>query len=508
MNTTDIVRRMFTGSVLRVVSLSSTVLVSFFMMPFLVHNLGDTQYGLWILVGSIVGFYGFFDFGLATAVGRYTASAVGKQDYEYVNRIINTALLLFGGFGAGVILLSCLSAIISFLYISENSQMFAILISIIGINVGLQFPLRTFSGVLTSQMRFDLLVYVELLKLFIRSTTVVYFISRGHGVIALAVISIITEILGNCLEFYFVKKHAPFIKFRKAYFSKPLIKQFIQYSWAVFVTNMSEMGRCRLIPLFVTGFLGLKVVVIYGIALRILEYFELLIKNCIGFIMPVLSRFEGENNSALIKQTFEYATLFSVITVAFISTSLVFYGYEFISVWMGEKYDQAYNVLLIMLIPMSISIVQIPTKDLLMALSKHNIFAALSFGGVASFSFFGFIIGSSFGLNGISYAVLIGLTLFEMVKPYYAARALRTSVLHAYGLYIIPTLKTVSVLTVYHVFTKDYLTLSFVSIIFLTFGQVLLFGPICYFFIIPKHLRNILNRSIIRPTLSKVLNLA
>jgi len=59
--------RLVKGSVLRILNLGTIVLVSFFMMPFVIGALGDRWYGLWIFAASIVGYYGFLDFGLKRA---------------------------------------------------------------------------------------------------------------------------------------------------------------------------------------------------------------------------------------------------------------------------------------------------------------------------------------------------------------------------------------------------------------------------------------------------------
>jgi O-antigen/teichoic acid export membrane protein len=52
--------------------------ISFFMMPFLVRNLGDRMYGIWTLVGSVLGYYGLIDIGLSSAVVRFISRAVRK----------------------------------------------------------------------------------------------------------------------------------------------------------------------------------------------------------------------------------------------------------------------------------------------------------------------------------------------------------------------------------------------------------------------------------------------
>ena len=39
-------------------SLGVNILVGVFLSPFILHRLGDTAYGIWILIFSVTGYYG------------------------------------------------------------------------------------------------------------------------------------------------------------------------------------------------------------------------------------------------------------------------------------------------------------------------------------------------------------------------------------------------------------------------------------------------------------------
>jgi len=54
--------------------------IQFMMMPFLVHRLGDMQYGIWILIMSFTGYLGLFDFGVSGSVVKYVAEFRAKND--------------------------------------------------------------------------------------------------------------------------------------------------------------------------------------------------------------------------------------------------------------------------------------------------------------------------------------------------------------------------------------------------------------------------------------------
>ncbi|MFC1699964.1 MATE family efflux transporter, partial [Candidatus Omnitrophota bacterium] len=83
------------GSLLRSLQFFANCIIALALMPFIIHSLGDRMYGLWILIGSFFGFYGFFDFGLSSAVQRYISRALGKGDLKEANAVVNNSLFLF-----------------------------------------------------------------------------------------------------------------------------------------------------------------------------------------------------------------------------------------------------------------------------------------------------------------------------------------------------------------------------------------------------------------------------
>src|SRR5688572_20143986 len=60
--------------------------VGFLLLPLLVSRLGDTAYGLWIVIGSFTGFFLLLDFGLRGSVGRFVALYRAQDDFESINR--------------------------------------------------------------------------------------------------------------------------------------------------------------------------------------------------------------------------------------------------------------------------------------------------------------------------------------------------------------------------------------------------------------------------------------
>src|SRR5215471_18806797 len=80
-------------------ALGVSVLVGIFLSPYILHRLGDTAFGLWILIFSATGYYGLFDLGIRSSVIRYVAKYSANDQKEELNRLISTALFSYVGIG-------------------------------------------------------------------------------------------------------------------------------------------------------------------------------------------------------------------------------------------------------------------------------------------------------------------------------------------------------------------------------------------------------------------------
>src|SRR5712664_3941195 len=81
-------------------ALGVNILVGIFLSPFILHRLGDTAFGIWVLIFSVTGYYGLFDLGIRSSVIRYVSTYTATNDTQSLNKLINTSLATYTGIGA------------------------------------------------------------------------------------------------------------------------------------------------------------------------------------------------------------------------------------------------------------------------------------------------------------------------------------------------------------------------------------------------------------------------
>lgn len=437
-------RKLAKGSAFRTVNFFAQVLVAFFLMPFVVHSLGDRMYGFWTLIGTFIGYYGLLDLGLSSAVQRHVAGAIGAGNKEELNRYFNTSLLLFTGLGLVALLITVILAVLSsFIWNSpDDADLFWKVILILGVNMAIELPLKTFGGVLVAELRFDILSTIELMSLVLRTTLVVLAISLGYRVLGLAVATLIAGIPGKVLFVYFTMKTQPSLRFKREYWQRGTAKTLFTYSSFSFIAQMGHYVRFHTDAFIITAFMTLSAVTHYRIASLMVQYFISLMSACMGVITPLFSQQDGANDLVAMKKSFFFATKISVCLSSFIAFGLIAWGKPFIERWMGPEYLDAYPVLVILSLGSLFAIGQSPSVALMFATSKHKLFALFnSIEGVFNI-LLSILLVKHYGLIGVALGTFIPMAVIRLfIQPIYFCRV--TSI--QYGEYIYRLLRTVAV---------------------------------------------------------------
>src|SRR6476620_1989048 len=78
-----------------------SIAISFILVPLTIRYVNPTQYGIWLTLSSIVGWFSFFDIGFGNGLRNKFTEAIAKKEYDtariYVSTTyaVITALALF-----------------------------------------------------------------------------------------------------------------------------------------------------------------------------------------------------------------------------------------------------------------------------------------------------------------------------------------------------------------------------------------------------------------------------
>jgi len=418
-------RKLASGLFFRFANVIATAIVSVMVMPFVVHSLGDRNYGIWTLVATFVGYYGVLELGLAPAVTRYLSRSLGAGDHETCNRVYNTSLRLYLGIGLIAMVVSgTLAALAPWLcHNPADVALFWKLILILGVSVALMFPTRVFKGLLEAHLRFDLTGSFDLLSLVLRTGLIFPVLLAGYGIMGLAWLSLLSSLPSMALLFYFSYRELPFLRIEGRYWQGDTARSLFSYSVYSLIANLANILRFKLDSVVVAGYVGLSAVTHYRIGGVLTQYFFDLMSSAFGVFPSIFSRQEGAKDFAVLRKTFFFASKLAVCVSSFIGFALLAWGKPFIIRWMGRQYVDSYRVMVILVIGVMVSLWQGPSISLLYGISKHKFFALFnSIEGVANL-LLSLLFVHWYGMYGVALGTLFPMLAIRLfIQPVYVCR--------------------------------------------------------------------------------------
>ena len=380
------------------------------------------MYGFWTLAATFIGYYSLLDMGLSSALDRHIARAIGAEDNEELNRVFNTALLIFSCLGVAALLISIFLAGLA-PYITSNQSdatLFLKVILVLGINMAIGIPLRAYSGVLNAQLHFNLLSAIQFISLILRTLLIVLALHLGYKVLGLAVVTFLSTIPGSILYIYFANKNLPFLKIKREYWDRGTMKTLFSYTSILSIALLADQLRFHVDVFVVGAFINLAAVTHYRIAGLMAQYFLSLISACMGVLTPLFSQQDGAGDHEKIRKTLFIGTKISIAVSSFVGFGLIAWGKPFIERWMGQEYLDAYPVLFFLVLGTVFAMWQFPSVSLMYGTSKHKFFAYFNtLEGVINV-LLSLMLVQYYGLLGVALGTFIPMTVIKLVvQPIY-----------------------------------------------------------------------------------------
>lgn len=348
------------------------VVLTFFITPYIVHSLGDSRYGIWNIIISVTGYCGLLDLGIRNALVRYISKHKGENNYEKINEIIGTCFFLFLIVGVIIFFVSLMIAfnVSTFFEIPNNlmSDTQSIML-VLGCSLAIQFPLNALSGVIVSFQRYDISSKVWIIISIISNLIRVIILWQGFGLIALALVSMFFDIAAYTIMAVIGFRLFPGLSFNLKIPKYISIKKIFSFSLFSFLIGVAGRVVNYASPIIIGAKLSLEAVTYYALPAMLMTYTINIIYHFSRVLQPFASTSEAQNNFKEISAM----TIWSIRTSLFIyipiSILIIYFGFDFLNLWVGTIYAQkAFYILLILPICFLFATAEMPLQDILIGM--------------------------------------------------------------------------------------------------------------------------------------------
>lgn len=351
------------GAVLSYLSLFLNSAISIIYTPIMLNLLGQSEYGIYSLSSSLVGYFAVLNFGLGNAVIRYTAKYKALEDEKACSSLYGMFLIMYGVLGAIVLVGGMLLTLNSHkffpnsLSINELSKL-KILMGVMVINISVSIGLGIFSVIVLAHEKFVFEKIISLVSTIIIPIIVLPILILGYGSIAMVITTTTINFIAILSNMYYCFKVLKIkITFKKVEIS--LLKEILVFSFYIFLNLVIGKIYWSTDQIILGIYTGTVSVAVYTIGSSFMGYFS-------GFAAAISNVFLSKVTIMVTKSASdnELSDLFirvgrvQYIIISFILSGFIVFGKEFIYLWVGLEYSDSFIIAIIILIPSIIPLIQ------------------------------------------------------------------------------------------------------------------------------------------------------
>jgi O-antigen/teichoic acid export membrane protein len=427
-----VARRLLIGAVTNWLAFAATLLVGFFLTPYMVRKLGDGPYGVWAFVESVLAYFTLFDLGIAACVVRFVARFHASGDRDELNHLVSTCLALFLGLGlllfmvgAGLVplLLSSLQAA----GVPEGEVVaFALLMLA---NLAMTLPLSLFPSILDGLERFALKSAIRISVLIVRTIGTVLLLEQRPSLLNLGILLAVCNLLEHALFAGLSLRALPNLRFGRRFVDRATLRRVKGYSLDAFLAMVAGRACIQSGVLIVGALLGAAPVTYFAIAMRLVEFAKALLRSATNTLTPAISALEAAGDVDAIRRMFLRGTRWVLYLILPIQLGLIVFGRSFLTTWLGDALyaEHCYPALVILSATLSLVIAQSVASRVLYGTGRLQIFARMALGEAVANVGLSLALAPRYGLIGVSIGVAVPNLLMCLWVIGYTARGLGVS---------------------------------------------------------------------------------
>src|SRR5215470_6071798 len=167
------------------------LVVGFVTMPLVVHHLGATEFGLWVLATSLVGYLSVLDLGLSPTLVNAAAALLAHDDPAARERLNETASTIFTTYavlgalgGAALVGIGTMAGSL-FQVGPDDLATFRAVLFVVGLQTAMNLPMSVWNGLLSGLQAFHLTNAIGVALTLVRGALTVTLVLAGYGVVTI-----------------------------------------------------------------------------------------------------------------------------------------------------------------------------------------------------------------------------------------------------------------------------------------------------------------------------------
>lgn len=371
------------GVILSYIALAINAIIGFVYVPLLLQLMGESEYGLYQLMGSLTAYLSIMDFGMSSTIIRYYSHYRSLEDEKSAENSLAISAIIYGFLTlliivVGIVLYFNLNSIfrntLTFGELNSARKIFLVQL----LNVAITIPSKIFDAVIISHERFIFLKGATILQTVLMPVAVILILMEYPYALSFVSIQAAFNIaLIGIKVFYCFKKVR--VRIKLYHFDRLLFKEMLGFSAFIFLNAVMDQLFWNTNKIILGVVASTVEVAIYGIAMTIFNAYMSVSTVITSVFLPRVTAITArENYQSELSELFIKIGRIQYILLSCILSGFILFGKQFIELWAGKDFQNVYFITLCLIVPFTIDLIQNIGITILQAENKMA-FRSISF---------------------------------------------------------------------------------------------------------------------------------
>ena len=359
------VNQLKAGVVLNYVVIILNTVVGLLYTPYMLRMMGQSEYGLYSLVASVIAYLTVLDLGFGNAIVRYTAKFRAEKKTEEQYEMFGMFFLLYLvigiiAFGIGLGLYFNVGTLFGDTMTAVELDRARIMMLLLVANLAFTFPMSIWGSIIQAYEDFVFQKSLNIFRIILNTAVMICLLHFGYKAVAMVVVQTIFNVLTLVLNFIYCRRKLNIhIYFRFKHFHWGFLKEVAIYSFWIFLNAIMDRVYWSTGQFVLGAMVGTAAVAVFAIAIQ-LEGMYMQFSTAISSVfLPKVTAMVATNRSRKeISDLFIRTGRIQYIVLAYILSGFIIFGRQFIELWAGAGYSDAYIISLLFFIPLTVPLIQ------------------------------------------------------------------------------------------------------------------------------------------------------
>lgn len=372
------------GAVVSYIYSITQVVVNLIYVPLLLSGIGQAEYGLYQMVGSIIAYLSIINSTFSAGAVRFYSKyyVLGDEDgmantLGILRRIYRVAYLVVA------IATAVIAGVVAVVYRNSFSpwevRESCLMLVVLALNLMLSMENTVSIACITVHEKFTFLKLTQLGVLVVQPVLVVLLTKWFPFAITVTCVQFACNVVSRTLQQLYAKRRLG-MDDRIRYLDRDLERQIITFSSTIVLATVADQIFWKADQLILGYMYGPQPVAVYAVGSQVVNTYLPLGLAVASVFMPRVSElWHKEHNLQALSDLFAKVSRVTLYPLLAVLLGFIVLGQDFVRLWAGEGYREAWWVAVLELVPFTVDVAQNIGLTILQVMNRYGFRAKMYF---------------------------------------------------------------------------------------------------------------------------------